>query len=191
MKRVDLYFLSFVRSGVTFTNHGSVYYFGSTGYVWASSVANYSNYQSALVYELLFALPSVSPSNGPNLRLSGFPLRCLAYQFIYSDGQQIICIHKQTLIGLLCDSAVSVPIFYLFKPKLCFHGSRVLCSALSQKGLNDRINTFKQQKSIQQLCMKHNHQNGTFIASGRKIWAHELLIMITKRGQIIDISVLI
>ena len=39
--------------------------------------------------------------------------------------------------------------------------------------------------------MKHNHQNGTFIASGRKIWAHELLIMITKRGQIIDISVLI
>ena len=127
---------------------------------------SFSQITAATAHNFGFNPSGVGASGSSAHRWNGFPIRCL-----------------------FCRG--SVPIFYLFKPKLCFHGSRVLCSALSQKGLNDRINTFKQQKSIQQLCMKHNHQNGTFIASGRKIWAHELLIMITKRDQIIDISVLI
>ena len=41
---------------------------------------------SATAYFLGFYASGVLPSHGPYDRRNGFPIRCLAYQFIYSDG---------------------------------------------------------------------------------------------------------
>ncbi len=50
---------------------------GINGYEWSSRGAAYTSSTSAAAYNLEFNDSTVYPSNGPNNRWNGFPLRCL------------------------------------------------------------------------------------------------------------------
>ncbi len=58
-------------SGATFRNAGI------NGYGWSSRAAAYTSSTAATAYNLGFNASDVYPSNGPNNRWNGFPLRCL------------------------------------------------------------------------------------------------------------------
>ena len=59
------------RSGVTLLDAGI------NGNGWSSRAAAYTSSTSATAYNLGFNASTVNPSNGPNNRWNGFPLRCL------------------------------------------------------------------------------------------------------------------
>ena len=67
--------LYFVRSGYVYLNNGSLRYFGLSGYGWSRSSVAYSSATSANAYNLKFNAGTVYPSNGPNNRWNGFPVR--------------------------------------------------------------------------------------------------------------------
>ena len=71
---------SFVRSGrLNLTvSAGTLGYAGVSGSWWSSRAAAYTSSTSATAYYLEFGGSSVYPSNGPNNRWYGFPLRCLS-----------------------------------------------------------------------------------------------------------------
>lgn len=70
------YVLYFVRSGMIYIPKG-FNEAGLLGYGW-SSRANSVNI--SMSYRLGFSKTGVFPSNGDSVRLSGYPLRCLARQ---------------------------------------------------------------------------------------------------------------
>ncbi len=71
--------LSFVRSGGVALDYGSLRRFGLNGYGWSSISVAFTSVTSATAYALAFNASGVYPSDGPNARWVGFPIRCLAY----------------------------------------------------------------------------------------------------------------
>ena len=71
--------LYFVRSGLVILHTGTLRYFGYHGYDWSRSSVAYSSATSANAYGLFATASGVYPSNGPDLRYYGFPVRCLVY----------------------------------------------------------------------------------------------------------------
>ena len=59
-------------------NNGSLGRFGRDGYDWSRSAMAYGvDIWAANTYDLGFSPSGVYPSNGPNARWTGFPVRCL------------------------------------------------------------------------------------------------------------------
>ena len=70
--------LSFVRSG--FVGLGSGFLGGfDASYGWSSLSVVFTSVTSATACNLGLNASGVAPSNGPNFRWFGFPIRCLAY----------------------------------------------------------------------------------------------------------------
>ncbi len=71
----------FVRSGYIHMQYGPFWHKSARGFYWPRSAGGYSSYvgdNAATAYRLYFDASGVSPSNGPEDRWAGFPLRCLA-----------------------------------------------------------------------------------------------------------------
>ena len=68
--------LSFVRSGFVILDYGSLRYFGINGYGWSSASQAFTSVTSATAYYLGFGASGVHPSDGPDNRWDGFPIRC-------------------------------------------------------------------------------------------------------------------
>ncbi len=66
-----------MRSGTIYINSGRLWYAGSIGRDWPSSVAAYTSTTSTTAYNLNFDAISVYASNGPSARRDGYPLRYL------------------------------------------------------------------------------------------------------------------
>ena len=71
-------FQVFVRSGNVNLNNGFLRNAGINGYDWSSMAAAFTSSTSATAYNLNFNASGLNPSNGPNNRWNGFPVRCLA-----------------------------------------------------------------------------------------------------------------
>ena len=69
--------LYFVRSGTVPLNNGALRGYGESGWGWSRSAVAYGSATSANAYPLYFNPSVVNPSNGPDLRYYGFPVRCL------------------------------------------------------------------------------------------------------------------
>ena len=67
---------SFVRSGIVLLSHGSLRNFGINGYGWSSASRAFTSVTSATACNLGLNASGVAPSNGPNFRWFGFPIRC-------------------------------------------------------------------------------------------------------------------
>lgn len=58
---------------------------GAYDIYWSSRAAAYTSSTSATAYYLQVEPSAVKPSNGPNNRFNGFPLRCLDYAAVGAD----------------------------------------------------------------------------------------------------------
>ncbi len=65
----------FVRSGNVNLNNGALRGYGESGWGWSRSAVAYGSATSANAYQLYFNPSVVNPSNGPNNRWNGFPVR--------------------------------------------------------------------------------------------------------------------
>ena len=66
-----------VRSGGVRLDHGALRRSGESGWGWSRSAVAYGSATSANAYPLYFNPSVVNPSNDPDLRYYGFPVRCL------------------------------------------------------------------------------------------------------------------
>ena len=71
--------LYFVRSGNVSLYLGALRGYGESGWGWSRSAVAYGSATSATAYPLYFNPSVVNPSNGPNHRWNGVPVRCLVY----------------------------------------------------------------------------------------------------------------
>ena len=71
--------LYFVRSGAVNLSFGALRAFGIAGYAWSRSAVAYRSATSANAYLLYFTPSVVHPSDGPDARYFGLPVRCLVY----------------------------------------------------------------------------------------------------------------
>ncbi len=80
---IDLLFLvnPFVRSGYVYRNNSSARVLGVDGHSWSATASPvyYGGSAGLTGYNLGFNASGVFPSNGPDYRWNGFPIRCLAY----------------------------------------------------------------------------------------------------------------
>ena len=71
--------LSFVRSGVINSRFSSLRYAGIASFGWESAAGPFTSVSSTDAYYSNFDDSKVHLSNGPHGRITGFPIRCLAY----------------------------------------------------------------------------------------------------------------
>jgi len=84
--------------------------FGINGYGWSNTGVTYSSATSANAYNLNFNASGVNPSNGPNNRWNGFPVRFILSRFgadLYF--LPIFCLRAKDLSGLA--QAVQVQLY--------------------------------------------------------------------------------
>ena len=99
------------------------------GYTWSSSAIEESD--SITAYDLYFVVSDINPSNGPNGRRNGFPLRCLSTTAVgratKKEGQ--IIMHLPLLLSYFRLGTST-----LARPRRCALVRYTLRCALNERG---------------------------------------------------------